>query len=154
MVKVGCQRNPYFLSSCYQINSKLGEKVGYRLPLSWWILGADQFWPSWVSLWIEHCLLQGQILKSKVPYLVAPHIKTLDECFRNQLKFWRYDIIILKLMEPYRAVPQMKALDEWFSNKQKCWRYDFCLFVFWFFVCLFIAAQAIFQLSGGYHDYR
>jgi hypothetical protein len=24
MVKVGCQRNPYILSNCYQINSKLG----------------------------------------------------------------------------------------------------------------------------------
>ena len=34
MVKVGCQRNPYFLSSFYQINSKLGLKVAYELPLS------------------------------------------------------------------------------------------------------------------------
>jgi hypothetical protein len=34
MVKVSCQRNPYFLSSFYQINSKLGVKVAYELPLS------------------------------------------------------------------------------------------------------------------------
>jgi hypothetical protein len=34
MVKVGCQRNPYFFSSFYQINSKLGVKVAYELPLS------------------------------------------------------------------------------------------------------------------------
>jgi hypothetical protein len=31
MVKVGCQRNPYFLS---QINSKIGVKVASELPLS------------------------------------------------------------------------------------------------------------------------
>jgi hypothetical protein len=34
MVKVGCKRNPYFLISFYQINSKLGVKVAYSLPLS------------------------------------------------------------------------------------------------------------------------
>jgi hypothetical protein len=34
MVKVGCQRNPYFFSSFYQINFKLGVKVAYELPLS------------------------------------------------------------------------------------------------------------------------
>jgi hypothetical protein len=34
MVKVGCQRNPYFLSSFYQINSKLGVKLAYELLLS------------------------------------------------------------------------------------------------------------------------
>jgi hypothetical protein len=34
MVKVGYQRNPYFLSSSFQINSKLGVKVAYGLPLS------------------------------------------------------------------------------------------------------------------------
>jgi hypothetical protein len=38
-VKVGCQRNPYFLNSCYQINSKLGVKVAYGLPLSGLIFG-------------------------------------------------------------------------------------------------------------------
>jgi hypothetical protein len=92
MVKVGCQRNPYFLSSCYQINSKLGLKVEYGLPLSWLIFG-DQPWPSWVSLRVNICLLQGQILESKIPYRVVPHIKALDECFPNQIKFWRYDVI-------------------------------------------------------------
>jgi hypothetical protein len=39
MIKVGCQRNPYFLSSFYQINSKLGVKVAYGLPLSRLFLG-------------------------------------------------------------------------------------------------------------------
>jgi hypothetical protein len=68
MVKVGCQRNPYFLSSFYQINSKLGVKVTNELSLSWLMFGADQPWPSWVSLRVEICLPQGQILKSKVPY--------------------------------------------------------------------------------------
>jgi hypothetical protein len=34
MVKVGCQQNPYFLSSCYQISSKLGVEVEFDLPLS------------------------------------------------------------------------------------------------------------------------
>jgi hypothetical protein len=34
MVKVGCQRNPYFFSNFYQINSKLGVQVAYELPLS------------------------------------------------------------------------------------------------------------------------
>jgi Na+/H+ antiporter NhaC len=34
MVKVGCQRNPYFLSSFYQINSKLGVQVASEVPLS------------------------------------------------------------------------------------------------------------------------
>jgi hypothetical protein len=68
MVKVGCQRNPYFLSSFYQINSNFGVKVAYELPLSWFIFGADRPLPSWVSLRVEICLLQGQILKSKVPY--------------------------------------------------------------------------------------
>jgi hypothetical protein len=67
MVKVGCQRNPYFLSSFYQINSKLGVKVAYGLPLSWLIFGADQPWPSWVLLRVKICLPSGQILKSKVP---------------------------------------------------------------------------------------
>jgi hypothetical protein len=39
MVKVGCQRNPYFLSSFNQINSKLGVKVAYGLPLSLLLFG-------------------------------------------------------------------------------------------------------------------
>jgi hypothetical protein len=34
MVRVGFQRNPYFFSSFYQINSKLGVEVAYGLPLS------------------------------------------------------------------------------------------------------------------------
>jgi hypothetical protein len=34
MVKVGCQRNPNFLSSYHQINAKLGVKVEFGLPLS------------------------------------------------------------------------------------------------------------------------
>jgi hypothetical protein len=34
MVKAKCQRNPYILSSCYQINSQLGVKVVHGLPLS------------------------------------------------------------------------------------------------------------------------
>jgi hypothetical protein len=34
MIKVGCQRNPYFLSSFYQIKSKLGVKVACCLLLS------------------------------------------------------------------------------------------------------------------------
>jgi hypothetical protein len=34
MVKVGCQRNPYFFSTFNQINFKLGVKVAYELPLS------------------------------------------------------------------------------------------------------------------------
>jgi hypothetical protein len=34
MVKVRCQRNPYFFSSFYQINSKFGVKVASELPLS------------------------------------------------------------------------------------------------------------------------
>jgi hypothetical protein len=87
MVKEGCQQNPYFLSSCYQINSKLSVNVGYGLPLSLLILGADRPSPSWVSLPVENLLRQGQILKSKVPYRVVPHIKELDGCFPNQLKF-------------------------------------------------------------------
>jgi hypothetical protein len=33
-VMLWCQRNPYLLSSFYQINSKLGVKVAYSLPLS------------------------------------------------------------------------------------------------------------------------
>jgi hypothetical protein len=69
MVKVGCQRNPYFFSSFYQINSKLGVKVASELQLSWLIFGADRPWPSWVSLRVEICLPQGQILKLKVPLL-------------------------------------------------------------------------------------
>jgi hypothetical protein len=68
MVEVGYQRNPYFLSSFYQINSKFGVKVAYELPLRWSIFGANQSWPSWVSLRVEICLPQGQILKWKVPY--------------------------------------------------------------------------------------
>ena len=55
-VKEGCQRNPYFLSSFYQINSKLGVRVAYELPLSWLIFGADRPWTSWVSLRMEICL--------------------------------------------------------------------------------------------------
>ena len=55
VVKVGCRRNPYFLSSFYQINSKLGVKVAYGQPLSWLIFGTDQPWPSWVSLRGEIC---------------------------------------------------------------------------------------------------
>jgi hypothetical protein len=39
IVRVGCQRNPYFLSSFYQINSKLCVKVANGLPLSWLIFG-------------------------------------------------------------------------------------------------------------------
>jgi hypothetical protein len=42
MAKVGCQRNPSFLSSFYQIKSKLGVKVAYELPLSSSIFGADR----------------------------------------------------------------------------------------------------------------
>jgi hypothetical protein len=68
IVKVGCQRNPYFLSSFHQINFKLGVKVEYWLPLSCLVFGADQPWPSWVSVWVVICLPEGQILKSKVPY--------------------------------------------------------------------------------------
>jgi hypothetical protein len=65
MVKVSCN---IFLISFYQINSKLGVKVAYELPPSWLIFGADRPWPSWVSLRVEICLPQGQILKSKVSY--------------------------------------------------------------------------------------
>jgi hypothetical protein len=41
MIKARCQRNPYFLSSCYQINSKLVLKEAYDLPLSWLVLRAN-----------------------------------------------------------------------------------------------------------------
>ena len=82
MVKVGCQRNPYFLSSFYQINSKLGVKVASELPLSWLIFGADRPWPSWVSLRVEICLPQGQILKSKVPY------GTISCCTSYERSWW------------------------------------------------------------------
>jgi hypothetical protein len=41
-----CQRNPYFFSRCYQINSKLVVKVAYGLHSADYILGADQLWPS------------------------------------------------------------------------------------------------------------
>jgi hypothetical protein len=68
VVKVGCQRNPYCLSSFYQINSKPGVKVASELPFNWLIFGADQTWPLWVSLRVEVCLPNGQILKSKVPH--------------------------------------------------------------------------------------
>jgi hypothetical protein len=68
MVKVGYKRNPYFLSSFYQINSKLCVKVAYGLPLGWLVFGVDQLWPPLVSLRVEICLPQGQILKLKVPY--------------------------------------------------------------------------------------
>ena len=82
MVKVGCQRNPYFLSSFYQINSKLGVKVASELPLSWLVFGADRPWPSWVSLRVEICLPQGQILKSKVPY------GTISCCTSYERSWW------------------------------------------------------------------
>ena len=42
--------------------------IASELPLSWLIFDADQPWPSWVSLRVEICLPQGQILKSKVPH--------------------------------------------------------------------------------------
>jgi hypothetical protein len=50
-------------SSFYQINSKLGVKVANGLPLSWLFFGANQPWPSWVSLRVEICLPQGQIFR-------------------------------------------------------------------------------------------
>jgi hypothetical protein len=63
MVKVWCQWNPYFLSTFYQINSKLGVKVANDLPLSWIIFRADWRWPSWVSLRVKVCLPQCQIFR-------------------------------------------------------------------------------------------
>jgi hypothetical protein len=90
MVKVRCQRKPYFLSSCYKINSKLGVKVAYGLSLTWLILEADQPWPSWFSLPVENCLPLCQILKL---YHVVPHMKALDKCFPHQVIFLRYDVI-------------------------------------------------------------
>jgi hypothetical protein len=68
IMKVGCQRNPYFLRSCHQINSKLGVKVAYGLPLSWLIFAADQPWHSLISLWVKNCLSQDRILKIIVSY--------------------------------------------------------------------------------------
>jgi hypothetical protein len=53
MVKAKCQRNLYFLSSCYQINCKLGVKVEYGLPLTWLVLRADQHWPSMFLLRVK-----------------------------------------------------------------------------------------------------
>jgi hypothetical protein len=64
IVKVGCERNTYFLNGCNQINSKLGVKVAYGLLLSWLIFGAEPRWPSWVSLRVGIFLPQGRI----VPY--------------------------------------------------------------------------------------
>jgi hypothetical protein len=43
-------------------------------------------------------LPNGQILKSKEPYHVVPHMKNLDECFPDQVKLWRYDVITKKLI--------------------------------------------------------
>jgi hypothetical protein len=96
MVKVGCQRNPYFLSSFYQIISKLDVKVAYELPLSWIFLG-----PISHDLHGSHCGSKFPYPKVKfwnrryhtVPYRVAHHMEGIDECFPNQQKFWRYDVI-------------------------------------------------------------
>jgi hypothetical protein len=82
MVKVCCERNPYFLSSFYQIKSKLGVKVASELPLSWLVFWADRPSPSWVSLRVEICLPQGQILKSKAPY------GTISCCISYQRSWW------------------------------------------------------------------
>jgi hypothetical protein len=56
MVKVDCQRNPYFLSSFHQINSKLCVKVAYGLPLSWLYFGPIGLDP------------HGSQCGSKIPY--------------------------------------------------------------------------------------
>jgi hypothetical protein len=68
----GVKETLIFFSSFYQINSKLGVKVSYGLQLSWLIFGTDQPWPSRVSLRVENCLLQGQILKLMEPYCAVP----------------------------------------------------------------------------------
>jgi hypothetical protein len=75
------------LSSFYQINSKLGVKVAYGLPLTWLIFGADRSWPSWVSLRVEICLPEGQILKSKVPYRVYLIWEVLMSAFQINKNF-------------------------------------------------------------------
>jgi hypothetical protein len=46
-----------------------------------------------VNTWVENDVPKGQILKSTKPYCVVPHMKALHECFPDQIKFWRYDII-------------------------------------------------------------
>jgi hypothetical protein len=46
-----------------------------------------------VNDWVKNGVSQGQILKWEVPYRVVPHMKDRDECFPNQQKFWRYDVI-------------------------------------------------------------
>jgi hypothetical protein len=46
-----------------------------------------------VSTRVKNGVPEGQILKLTKPYRVVPHMKALDECFPDQLKFWRYDVI-------------------------------------------------------------
>jgi hypothetical protein len=46
-----------------------------------------------VNARVENGVPRGQILKSKELYHVLTHMKTLDECFQDQLTFSRYDVI-------------------------------------------------------------
>jgi hypothetical protein len=46
-----------------------------------------------VNIWVENGVPQGQILKSRKPYCVVPHMKALHKCFSDQFQFWRYDVI-------------------------------------------------------------
>ena len=46
-----------------------------------------------VSARVKNGVPQGHILKLQKPYRVIPQIKGFDECFSDQLKFLRYDVI-------------------------------------------------------------
>ena len=96
------RRNPYFLSSFYLIDLKLGGNVAYVQALSWLVFGGDRPWPLGF-LHMSKKWRQGQIFMSHKPYHVVPQIEGIDEYFHDQLEFWRYDVIWRHIKETSNA---------------------------------------------------
>jgi hypothetical protein len=75
--------NAYF-SSIYQwINFNLGVKVTYGLSLSLLVFEGRSTLTFIVSVRVENCVPQGQILKLKEPYHVVPRMKVLGKSFAD-----------------------------------------------------------------------